>query len=572
MRLSRYHLPTLREAPKEAELASHVYLIRGGYVRQLAAGIYDFLPLGVRVLQKVKNIIREEMNRHGGLEVLLPAVQPSELWVESGRWEYYGPELMRLRDRHGREFCIGPTHEEVITDLVRRDIRSYRELPVNLYQIQAKFRDEIKPRGGLLRAREFIMKDAYSFDVDEAAAKKSYDLMYKAYTAIFKRCGLDFRVVEADTGNIGGSMSHEFQVVADTGEDYVLRCPACDFTVNQELGSLREPPVGGFDAEELACEEVHTPEQKSVEEVAEFLGVEPARVVKTLVCVVDEESMAVLVRGDHELSAVKLRRALGADLVELADDATVERVTGAVVGFAGPKGLKETLPIVADFAVRGMANVVVGANKDCYHLRNVNPGRDYSVERYLDLRTAEDGDPCPNCDKGAYSLFRGIEVGHIFFLGTKYSEAMQCTFLNEGGKPAPAVMGCYGIGVTRIISAAIEQNHDDRGITWPVPIAPFEVAVLALQMKDEAVVEASERLYQELLAQGIDAVLDDRSQRPGFKFNDAELTGIPYQLVVGARGLKEGKVEVKDRRSGEKKDMSLAGAVEHLVAQVRAAK
>jgi prolyl-tRNA synthetase len=572
MRLSRYHLPTLKEAPKDAELASHVYMIRGGYIRQLAAGIYDFLPMGVRVLQKIKAIIREEMNRHGGIEVLLPAVQPSELWVESGRWEYYGPELMRIRDRHDREFCIGPTHEEVITDLVRRDIRSYRDLPVNLYQIQAKFRDEIKPRGGLLRAREFIMKDAYSFDVDEAAAKESYELMYKAYTAIFKRCGLDFRVVEADTGNIGGSMSHEFQVVADTGEDYVLRCPECDFTVNQELGSLPAPPAVVSEVEQVPWLEVHTPDLKSVEEVAEFLGVVPAQVVKTLICVVDEEPMAVLVRGDHELSDVKLRRALGANQVEMADDATVQRVTGAAVGYAGPRGLAEELPIIADFAVRGMANVVVGANKDCYHLRNVNEGRDFVVQRYLDVRMAGDGDPCPNCEVGAYSLFRGIEVGHIFFLGTKYSEAMECTFLNEGGKPAPAVMGCYGIGVTRIMSAAIEQNHDDRGITWPVPIAPFEVAVLALQMKDEAVVETSGKLYEELLARGVDAVLDDRPQRPGFKFNDAELTGIPYQLVVGARGLKEGRVEVKDRRSGEKLDLALADVVEHLVGVVQGAK
>lgn len=567
MRVSRYHMPTLKEAPKDAELSSHSYLIRGGFIRQLAAGIYDFMPLGVKVLHKVQQIIREEMNRHGGIEVLLPAVQPSELWKESGRWGYYGPELLRLRDRHDREFCVGPTHEEVITDLVRRDVRSYRDLPINLYQIQAKFRDEIKPRGGLLRGREFIMKDAYSFDADEAGAKENYQLMYKAYTAIFGRCGLDFRVVEADTGNIGGSMSHEFQVVAETGEDYVLKCPACDFTVNQELGPLPEREAATPPAPQPLAE-VHTPAQKSVEEVAGFLQVATNQIVKTLICVVDDEPVAVLLRGDHELSDVKLRRALGADQVTMADDATVERVSGAAVGFAGPVGLAEKITILADFGVQGLGNAVVGANKESYHLRNANPERDYKVDRFVDVRTAVDGDPCPNCTDGAYSLFRGIEVGHIFYLGTRYSEAMSCTVLGETGKPQPVVMGCYGIGVTRIISAAIEQNHDDRGICWPVPLAPFEAAVLALQMKDEAVVAASERFYGELQARGIDVLYDDRPQRPGFKFADAELIGFPYLIVVGSRGLAEGQVEVKCRRTGEKLDMPVAEAVDYVVGKV----
>ncbi len=567
MRVSRYHMPTLKEAPKDAELASHSYLIRGGFIRQLAAGIYDFLPLGVKVLHKVQQIIREEMNRYGGIEVLLPAVQPSELWKESGRWGYYGPELLRLRDRHDREFCVGPTHEEVITDLVRRDVRSYRDLPINLYQIQAKFRDEIKPRGGLLRGREFIMKDAYSFDVDEAAAKENYQLMYKAYTAIFGRCGLDFRVVEADTGNIGGSMSHEFQVVAETGEDYVLNCPACDFTVNQELAPIPEPMAATLPVP-LALAEVPTPDQKSVEEVAAFLQVETNQVVKTLICLVDDEPVAVLLRGDHELSDVKLRRALGADQVSLADDATVERVSGAVVGFAGPVGLAEKIPILADLGVQGLGNVVVGANRDAHHLTNANQGRDFKVDRFIDVRTAVDGDHCPNCADGKYSLFRGIEVGHIFYLGTKYSEAMSCTVLGENGKPQPVVMGCYGIGVTRIISAAIEQNHDDRGICWPVPLAPFEVAVLALQMKDEAVVEASESFYAELQARGIDVLFDDRPQRPGFKFADAELIGFPYQIVVGSRGLAEGQIEVKCRRTGEKLDLPVAEVVDYVARQI----
>ena len=571
MRVSRYHMPTLKEAPKEAELASHVNLIRGGFIRQLAAGIYDFMPLGVKVLHKVQNIIRDEMNRHGAMEVLLPAVQPSELWKESGRWGFYGPELLRVHDRHDRDFCIGPTHEEVITDMVRRDIRSYRDLPVNLYQIQAKFRDEIKPRGGLLRAREFIMKDAYSFDVDDAGAKASYDAMYEAYNAIFKRCGLDFRVVEADTGNIGGSMSHEFQVVAETGEDYVLQCKSCGFTVNQELAPLPELS-GGKDSAGPDLEPVHTPEQKTVEEVAAFLGVSTGEVVKTLIYIIDGEPAAVLVRGDHDLSSVKLRRALGADQVEMADDATVKQVTGAIVGYAGPVGLAEKLPVYADHGIAGMGDFVVGANRDHHHLRHVSQGRDFEVSRYLDVRTAVDGDSCPNCEDGSYSLFRGIEVGHIFYLGKKYSEAMDCSFLNENGRPTMAEMGCYGIGVTRIISAAIEQNHDERGICWPVPIAPFEVVVLALQMKDEAVVETANNLYEELQAKGVDVLLDDRPARPGFKFNDAELIGFPFQLVIGARGLADGKVEVKIRRTGEKVELALDEAVSWLVDHITSAK
>ena len=572
MRLSRYHMPTLKEAPKDAELASHGYMLRAGYIRQLAAGIYDFLPLGTKVLHKVANIVREEMNRAGAMEVMLPAVQPAELWKESGRWDYYGPELLRMQDRHGRDFCFGPTHEEVITDLVRRDVRSYKDLPVNLYQIQVKFRDEIKPRAGLMRGREFIMKDAYSFDVDEAGARASYDAMYKAYSAIFKRCGLDFRAVEADTGNIGGSLSHEFQVVAETGEDYVLRCAKCDFTVNQEMGPLGDPGPSATGGPALELEQVHTPDQKSVEDVAAFLGVGTKDVVKTLIYVVDDKPVAVLVRGDHELSEVKLRRALGADVVLMADDATVERVTGAIVGFAGPVGLKEKISLIADHAVQGLANVVVGANKDRYHFRNVNAGRDFVVERFADVRQAAAGDPCPNCEGGTYGLFRGIEVGHVFYLGTKYSKAMDCSFLNEDGKSMPAVMGCYGIGVTRIMSAAIEQNHDERGICWPVPLAPFEAVVLPLNMKDETVVGAAEAFYVKLVEAGVEALLDDRPARAGVKFNDADLVGFPYQVVFGPRDLAEGLVEVKFRPTGEKLKLSLEEALDFVVSQVRQAK
>ncbi len=580
MRVSRYHMPTLKEAPKEAELVSHTFLLRGGYIRQLAAGIYDFLPLGVKVLHKVSNIVRDEMNRKGALEVLMPAVQPAELWQESGRWQHYGPELLRVIDRHKREFCIGPTHEEVITDLARRDLRSYRELPVNMYQIQAKFRDEIKPRGGLLRGREFIMKDAYSFDADSDGAKKSYQAMYEAYCAIFRRCGLDFRVVEADTGNIGGSMSHEFQVVAETGEDYVLRCGKCDHTVNQELAAIRATVGAQAPADATGVspfEPVHTPDQKSVEDVAAFLGVKTCQVVKTLICVADGEPTAVLLRGDHDLSDVKLRRALGATSVELADDATVEKVTGAIVGFAGPVGLKEKAGggktrIVADLAVQGLADIVVGANRDYYHFRHVVPGRDFQVEKYLDVRNALEGDPCPNCAVGTYSLFRGIEVGHIFYLGTKYSQAMQCIFQDEQGVVKPMVMGCYGIGVTRIMAAAIEQNHDDRGIRWPVPIAPFEAAVLALQVTDPNVSAAAEKLYADLQAAGVDVLFDDRDQRPGVKFADADLVGIPFQIVLGARDLAEGLAEIKDRRTGAREKVKVAEVAAIVTQRVRDAK
>jgi prolyl-tRNA synthetase len=570
MRLSKYHLPTLKEAPKDAELASHACLIRGGYIRQLAAGIYDFLPLGVKVLHKVQRIIREELNRAGCLEVFLPSIQPSELWRESGRWDYYGPELLRMKDRHGREFCYGPTHEEVITDLVRRDVRSYRDLPVNLYQIQTKFRDEVKPRAGLMRGREFIMKDAYSFDVNEAGARESYRAMYDAYCRIFQRCGLEFRAVEADTGNIGGTMSHEFQVVAETGEDYVLRCDHCDFTVNQELAPLSATQLPAHSGEGVpALERVHTPTQRTVEEVSNFLDVPPERIVKTLICQVDDHVVAVCLCGHHELEEVKLRKALGATQVSLATDEIVEQVTGARVGFAGPVGLKKRIPVVADFEVSGLHDVVVGANEDDHHFRHAQPGRDFVIEKFLDVRAAQDGDSCPMCSRGHYRLFRGIEVGHVFYLGTKYSKAMDCTYLDEDGKSQYAVMGCYGIGVTRIMSAAIEQHHDDKGIRWPVPLAPFEIAVLPMNTKDEALVVEAERLYQGFRKEGIDVILDDRPGRPGVKFADADLVGYPYQVIVGGRGLESGTCEVKVRRSDERLELPADRTIEILVERVR---
>ena len=478
MRLSRYHAPTLREAPRDAEVRSHELLVRAGFIRQLSAGIYNLMPLGVRTVTKIANIVREEMNRAGAVEVLMPAVQPGELWSESGRWEKYGPELLRFQDRKGNDFCLGPTHEEVIVDLVRRDVRSYKQLPLNLYQIQAKFRDEIRPRAGLMRGREFMMKDAYSFDVDDAAAHESYQAMFSAYERIFERCGLAFRAVEADTGNIGGSLSHEFQVLAETGEDAIVSCTGCTYTANVEMAELaaeetETSAVAAGDAPRV----VDTPGKHTVEEVCGFMDASPTDLIKTLILDVDGEPIAALVRGDRELNPLKVKRLYGADSATLAHDGMVTEVTGAPVGFAGPVGLN--IPVVADPEVMALSEAICGANAGGQHLAGVVPGAHFSPERVSDLRMAEDGDACPRCGE-PLRAYRGIEVGHVFFLGTKYSEAMDCTFLNAEGKSKPMVMGCYGIGVTRIMAAAIEQNHDENGIAWPMALAPFEVAVIPL--------------------------------------------------------------------------------------------
>ena len=559
MRLSRYHAPTLREAPRDAEVRSHELLVRAGFIRQLSAGIYNLMPLGVRTVTKVANIVRDEMNRAGAIEVLMPAVQPGELWSESGRWEKYGPELLRFQDRKGNDFCLGPTHEEVIVDLVRRDVRSYKQLPLNLYQVQAKFRDEIRPRAGLMRGREFMMKDAYSFDVDEAAAHESYEAMFAAYERIFERCGLAFRAVEADTGNIGGSLSHEFQVLAETGEDAIVSCGGCSYTANVEMAELppqeiSTPPETGPDAQI-----VHTPGKHTVEEVCGFMDAEPASLIKTLILNVDGEPVAALVRGDRELNPLKVKRLYGAESAELAHDGLVTEVTGAPVGFAGPVGL--SIPVVADPEVMALTEAICGANAGDQHLSGVTPGLHFTPERVADLRMTEDGDACPRCGS-ALKAYRGIEVGHVFYLGTKYSEAMDCTFLNSEGKSKPMVMGCYGIGVTRIMAAAIEQNHDDKGIVWPMALAPFEVAVIPLGKPGDEASEVAARVYQELLDAGVEAILDDRKERPGVKFNDAELIGYPLQVVIGSRGLAEGVVEFKDRRAGTKESVEIATVVQ----------
>ena len=564
MRYSKYFIPTLKEDPADAEVVSHKLMIRAGMIRKLAAGIYNYLPLGLRSISKVETIVREEMNRAGAIELLMPAVLPAELWIESGRWEYYGKELLRFKDRAEREFCIGPTHEEIITDIVRRDIKSYKQLPVNLYQIQTKFRDEIRPRFGVMRAREFIMKDAYSFDADVERAEKSYWAMYKAYNRIFERCGLEFRAVLADTGNIGGSFSHEFMVLAPTGEDIIMSCGKCDYAANLELaeiGGTIDAPKGA-QKETKPVKEVHTPELKTVEEVAHVLNVTPSELIKTMIVQADGKPVAALVRGDHELSLTKLRKAIGAEIVELATAAVIQKVTGGPMGFSGPVGLK--VRTVADKAVAGMGSSVTGANKADYHITNVLLGRDYDVKEFYDIRVASDGDKCPKCGEGTLTSTRGIEVGHVFMLGTKYSDAMNATFVDSDGKEKPFLMGCYGIGIGRTVAAAIEQNHDENGMILPKSLAPFQVTVLPLKIKDEDIMSATEKIYEELTSKGYEVIIDDRDVGPGFKFKDAELIGIPVQVAVGPRTIKEGEAEVKLRKGGISKNVKLEDVVKEV--------
>lgn len=549
MRYSRYFLPTLKEDPTEAEVISHKLMLRAGMIRKVASGIYDLLPLGLRTMRKVEAIIREEMDRIGALEVLLPVVLPAELWKESGRWEQYGKELLRFKDRGGRDYCLGPTHEEAITDLVRREIRSYRDLPLCLYQIQVKFRDEIRPRFGLMRAREFVMKDAYSFDQDDQGADESYRKMYEAYERIFHRLGLRFKVVEADTGLIGGTSSHEFMVLAQTGEDILASCEDCGYAANLELAERRKPPALSQGPSTKHPEFVLTPGMRTVEEVSAFLGVEPSRIIKTLIFITERGPIAALIRGNHELSEVKLRRALGVKSLQMADEGTILEVTGGPVGFSGPIGLK--IPILADWDLQGATDMVVGANREDAHLIGVEVGRDFDVMGFFDLRKVVYGDLCPRCEKGVLVLSRGIEVGHIFKLGTKYSRPMHAMFLDRDGKEKPVVMGCYGIGVGRTVAAAIEQGHDQDGIVFPVAIAPFEVYLLAVNPSHLETQKASERLYVELCALGVDVLYDDRDERPGVKFKDADLLGIPLRITVSERTLKEDKAEFRIRKTKE---------------------
>ena len=549
MRYSEMHLPTGREVPSDAEVVSNQLMIRAGMIRKLTSGIYSYLPLGYRVIRKVEQIIREEMNKAGAQEVHLPMVQPAELWQESGRWTFYGKELLRFRDRNNRDYCLGPTHEEVITDLVRHDIKTYRQLPCNLYQIQTKFRDEVRPRFGVMRCREFGMKDAYSFDADEAGAEKSYEKMFAAYNNIFRRCGLKFRPVEADSGSIGGSFSHEFMVMADSGEDAIVFCEKCNYAANLEKAEIVKPAAEDLQQKEQpAMESVETPDVRTIEEVSTFLNVSPEQIVKTLIFNADGKPCAVLIRGDHEVNEIKVKNYLGAAALELADDEMIMKATGAPRGFAGAVGIKAR--VIADYSIMNLVNMVTGANKENYHLKNVNIGRDFQVESFADLRVSQPGDACPRCG-GVIKFVRGIEVGHVFKLGTKYSKAMKAVYLDRDGKEKTMIMGCYGIGIGRTVAACIEQNFDSNGIIWPIPLAPFTVIVTPVNIKESDVMKASEDIYRELLACGVESIMDDRDERAGVKFKDADLIGIPLRIVVGSKNLAQGRVELKIRRSGE---------------------
>jgi len=568
MRYSQMLLPTTKETPSEAEVVSHQLLLRGGFIRKLTSGVYTYLPLGLAAIQKVSQIVREEMNRSGAQELLMPMVQPADLWQETGRWQKYGAELLRFVDRHDRESCLGPTHEEVITDLARRELQSYRQLPKNLYQIQTKFRDEIRPRFGLMRGREFIMKDAYSFDVSDEAAEESYRKMYDAYHRIFARCGLDFRAVEADTGTIGGSFSHEFMVLAKTGEDTLVICEQCSYAANVEKAKVvrpeREKPGPG---NLLDMQKVETPGMKKVEKVAEFLNVQPENVIKTLVYLADGEPVAALVRGDREVQPVKLKNLLGAAEVELGDDQIIFDMTKLPVGYLGPVNLP--IKVVADQEVMTMVNCICGANEKQYHFTGVQPGRDFEPAISGDLRQITAEDNCPVCG-GTLKLTEGIEVGHIFKLGTAYSDAMNATYQDSEGCEKSFVMGCYGIGVSRVVAAAIEQNHDENGIIFPLPVTPFQVIILNLGLNSEKITAAAEKLYHDLQQRDIEILYDDRDERPGSKFKDADLIGIPYRVTVGKTFEKEGKVEIRQRSSGTTETVMLEDAADFIDEKIRA--
>ena len=553
MRFSQLNLTTLKEVPAEAEIPSHQLMLRAGLIRRLASGLFTWMPIGLRVVKKIEAVVREEMDRAGALELLMPAVQPAELWQESGRWEKYGPLLLRMQDRHERDFCFGPTHEEVITDIARRELRSYRQLPVNYYQIQTKFRDEIRPRFGVMRAREFIMKDAYSFDLDETGMAAAYARMARAYEAIFTRLGLKFRAVEADSGEIGGSRSQEFHVLADSGEDAIAYCDEDGYAANVEMAHT-EPPAEPRPAPSAAVDKVHTPGARSIEAVTAALALPAGRLVKTLVVAGEDGPVALVLRGDHELNAVKAQALPGvADPLRMAEADEVQAATGCAPGFVGPVGLD--IPVYVDHAAAHLADFACGANEPDHHLTGVNWGRDLPEPDGVDLRNVVAGDPTPG-GSGTLSIARGIEVGHIFQLGTKYSEAMGATVQDQDGNDRPMQMGCYGIGVTRIVGAAIEQNHDDDGIIWPEPIAPWHAVLVPINLhRSERVREAAETLYAELAGLGIDVLLDDRDARPGVKFADAELIGIPHRIVIGERGLDAGELEYRHRRDAESRNL-----------------
>jgi len=576
MRASQTFLATLKEAPADAEVVSHQLMVRAGLIRKLSAGIYNYLPLGLKVIRKVENIIREEMNRAGAIELLMPIVQPAELWQETGRWEKMGPELLRIKDRHERDFLIQPTSEEVITDLARTEIKSYKQLPVNFYQIQTKFRDERRPRFGIMRGREFSMKDAYSFDRDVEGLKRSYVLMFDAYVRIFQRMGLRFRAVAADNGAIGGSGSQEFHVIADTGEDAIVYCPNSDYAANLEAAeSLALIAKRAVPKETI--QKVSTPEQKRCEDVAQFLKIPLTQTVKSLVLAVDQDSgpaklFMLLLRGDHELNEIKVNKVPGLAAFRFASDEEIKTACHSPVGYLGPVGLSPAIQVLADRTVGNMCDFVCGANEAGYHLTGVNWGRDLPEPVVADIRNAVVGDPSPD-GKGALEICRGIEVGHVFQLGTRYSEAMKCAYLDENGKSQPMVMGCYGIGVTRLLGAAIEQGHDEKGILWPISMAPFELVICPVGYdKSEMVRQAADELHHQLENAGIDVVLDDRGERPGAMFADWELIGVPYRLVIGERSLKESNVEFQGRGESTAQLVPVNEITEKAVAIIRAAK
>ena len=567
MRTSQFPLNTVKETPADAEIASHQLMIRAGLIRKLAAGLYSWLPLGLRVLRKVEKITREEMEKAGALEVLMPALQPAELWQETGRWEQYGPELARLKDRHDRDFCLGPTHEEIITDLARNEIKSYKQLPITYYQIQTKFRDEIRPRFGVMRSREFIMKDAYSFHLDQDSLQETYDVMYAAYTNIFNQFGLKFRAVVADSGSIGGAVSHEFHVLADSGEDAIAFSTASDYAANVEKAEALMP-IGSRPPAMLEMQVIDTPNQHSIEDVSQFLTVSGAQCLKTLIVKGEEGLVALLLRGDHELNKIKAEKIEGvASPLEFAAEEDILRSCHCKPGSIGPIGL--TIPIIADRSVMLMSDFVCGANEEGKHFQGVNWERDLPIPEYLvDIRTVVEGDPSPD-GNGQITLARGIEVGHIFQLGTKYSASMKAGVINEGGKNQIMLMGCYGIGISRVVAAAIEQNHDDKGIIWPSNLAPFQVALCPMNMhKSERLKVAAEQLYQDLQAAGFEVLFDDRKVRAGFMFSDMELIGVPHCIIVGDRGLDAGTVEYKSRIAKENEEILLVDIVAFLKAKL----
>ncbi|MCY8267453.1 proline--tRNA ligase [Bacillus haynesii] len=548
MRQSRTLIPTLREVPADAEAKSHQLLLRAGFIRQNTSGVYSYMPLANKVIHKIQSIVREEMEKINAVEMLMPALQQAETWQESGRWYTYGPELMRLKDRHGREFALGATHEEVITSIVRDEVKSYKRLPLTLYQIQSKFRDEKRPRFGLLRGREFIMKDAYSFHSSAESLDETYNDMYQAYTNVFTRCGLNFRPVIADSGAMGGKDTHEFMALSDVGEDTIAYSDQSSYAANIEMAEVKETDAGG-QAEMKELQEVHTPSVKTIEEVAAFLGISPSDCMKSMLMKADGRFVLVLTRGDHEVNDVKVKNLLQAETIEFASAEEVAEITGTEPGFVGPVGLDREIEIFADFAVKAMANAAAGANKTDYHYQNVNISRDVHNVTFADLRFIQEGDPSPD-GNGTIRFAKGIEVGQVFKLGTRYSEAMDATYLDENGRAQPMLMGCYGIGVSRTLSAIVEQHHDDKGLIWPLEVTPYDLHILALNMKNDAQVQLAEKLYEEFKANGYDVLFDDRAERAGVKFADSDLIGLPIRITVGKRA-DEGVVEVKIRKTGE---------------------